>query len=278
MEVLSKEVKFREDSSVTSMNDYFSFIQGRRSVNNTSYWLSQLYHCGLKTPETFILKLTSSEYRVLNRVQQTEDEVLEERACIHEVADKIVAKMKINGFNFNRLLVMKKQLGGEIDVLEEYVFMHNISNEKTLKRELLNALMIVVFENKGRLNELTIQSYYDKQNRPRVQNEIVLNTRLRVFYSFDTGEVLEVINCWDSIRLKQRLKGKCETKEQAILEIAKLEATVPLMNEDMRGHYYHLKAYLEEHLKELSLSGQWMLDILVTQDGYYVVEMKKEIQ
>lgn len=258
------------------VNEYFSYIQGKRDINNTSYWVTMLYKTGLKIPETFILKLTSNEYHTLNRPIKTEFDLMEKEECIEFLAEKIILKMEDNCFNRNQKLVFKKNFTSKIDVLNEYIFLHHTQDNELFFKELISCITEVVNESEGKINELTIQSYYDLDKRPSIQEDMVLNTRVRAFYSFEAGEVLEMVNCWDSMRIKYDLRKKNATEEQTILEIAKLEQMIPVMNQDIRSHYYFLKAQLEEKLKGLNFNGVWMIDILITTNGYYVVEMKKE--
>lgn len=258
------------------VNDYFSYIQGKRDTNNTSYWVTQLYKSGIKLPEIFILKLTSHEYQVLNRTLDTDYDLMEREECIEVLAEKIISKMDENCFNRNQTLVFKKSFTSKVDLLDEYIFLQQSHDDDLFFEELVSAITRIVNERNGKINELVIQGYYNGDKRPCVQENIRLNTRVRAFYSFESKQVLEMVNCWDSMRLKYDLRMRSKTEEQTILEIAKLEQTIPVMNQDIRLHYHYLKALVEEKFKELLFKGVWAVDILITTNGYYIVEMKKE--
>lgn len=258
------------------VNDYFSYIQGKRDTNNTSYWVTQLYKSGIKLPEIFILKLTSHEYQVLNRTLDTDYDLMEREECIEVLAEKIISKMDENCFNRNQTLVFKKSFTSKVDLLDEYIFLQQSHDDDLFFEELVSAITRIVNERNGKINELVIQGYYDGDKRPCVQENVRLNTRVRVFYSFESKQVLEMINCWDSMKLKYDLRMRNKTEEQTVLEISKLEQTIPVMNQDIRLHYHYLKALIEDKFKELLFKGVWAVDILITTNGYYIVEMKKE--
>lgn len=258
------------------VNDYFSYIQGKRDTNNTSYWVTQLYKSGIKLPEIFILKLTSHEYQVLNRTLDTDYDLMEREECIEVLAEKIISKMDENCFNRNQTLVFKKSFTSKVDLLDEYIFLQQSHDDDLFFEELVSAITRIVNERNGKINELVIQGYYNGDKRPCVQENIRLNTRVRAFYSFESKQVLEMVNCWDSMRLKYDLRMRSKTEEQTILEISKLEQTIPIMNQDIRLHYHYLKALIEDKFKELLFKGVWAVDVLITANGYYIVEMKKE--
>ena len=262
--------------NVYSGRDRFLYLRGKTDRNNTSYWLTELYNAKIKVPETFILRLTVNEHRILNRQSRTNEELTEEIACTKELVRRLLLKLRENEFKSSFSLVLKNNLSSSIDLLDEYVPLPSNCVLDLKEEELLPLVAGFVSKNKGKVNELVIQGYYDNQDRPLICEHIVLNTRARVYYSFETNEVLEIFNAWDSFKVKTQLKESAKSKEQMILDSAKLEKSISFMNDEIKKHHYFLKAYLEEHLKSLKFKGQWMIDVLITKRGYYVVEMKKE--
>lgn len=257
--------------------NHFLYLQGKKDVNNTSYWLTQLYHANIKVPETFILKLTANEYHILNRQSRTSEALAEEINCTKALASRLLTKLKENNFKSELLLVFKNHVSSSINLLDEYTPLSSNRVSDLTEEEMVKLIASFVSKNKGKVNELVIQGYYDNQKRPYIQNHIALTTRVRVSYSFETHEVLDIFNAWDSFKIKSQVRERTKTQEQTILDLAKLEKTIPVMNDEIRGHYYFLKDYIEKHFKRLKFKGEWIVDILITDKGYYVVEMKKEI-
>lgn len=240
--------KIQEEVYLNKLND----------KNNFSYWFPKIKNCGIKVPESVIIPLTKEWYKWLES-----DNYQPEK--IKEFSEFILGKLKESGFNTNRTLFIKNN-----DFSGKFYF-NNCCKVDNLNKigdnfVLLNYESLLV--GAGNATEVVIREFI-KNNKdiPTIYKGMPLNTEFRLFYDFDTHEVVTICNYWDK-----------ETMENSLPKFSDDGSTYRQYANTLVDNFEKYKDMIVDVAKKYlvnvhSLCGIWSVDFMYVNDEVYLIDM-----
>lgn len=123
-------------------------------------------------------------------------------------------------------------------------------------------------------NEWVVREYIqDKENNPCIYKGLPLHTEYRVFVDFDTDEVLEVFPYWESNLMKSRFGEEADRSVHSLHDYAVFQAYEDVLNERFKSNKDRVKQYIHDIIPNVSLEGQWSIDIMQNGDDFWIIDM-----
>jgi len=228
------------------MNELKRIYESERTYpNNLSVWFPKVMDCGIKVPETMIFDVPVEVYGAINGYGgATVDSIrkfLEAAVITKMTRPEYFLKNGCysNKFNFANCITNRHKLLGDVLAISEA----SLCNET------------------GGTTELVLREVipHDTLMWPSIYNGMPLRPEIRVFYDFDRREVMYSVNYWDYDTVRPHLRKRTDC------------IVFDAMRSELRWHYENDKERVEtlvaEHMKNVDMSGQWSIDILLDDYG-----------
>ena len=120
----------------------------------------------------------------------------------------------------------------------------------------------------GGSTELIIRAFIENGKHDCIYNGMELNPEFRLFYSFDSHEILSVFNYWDVDFMLE--SGYFEYEE----DIEILKNNKDRINLEFANNKDKLIEHFNESLyKKTSLTGEWSIDFMLIGETFYLIDM-----
>lgn len=232
------------------------FALSNSKENELSFWYPKTSNIGFKTPDTLITQFTDEEFRI---IQSTKFDDFNHEALQKRIIDE-AAKENFNldrdlflrfGCSSNKFFFGSCHLNGLDFLPNRLLAFFDGLYEKLEWRE--SAELV--------LREFIKTNYYRRQ----IYHGMPLNTEFRVFFDFDTHEILGIFNYWDTETMIENLYSKDDRMTFA--------DTAPLIERD----FNNLAPYLEEEAKKklpaADLKGKWSIDFMWDGNNFVLIDM-----
>ena len=124
-------------------------------------------------------------------------------------------------------------------------------------------------------NEWVVREFIeDTEQNPCIYKGMPLHTEYRVFVDFDTNEILGINPYWDPEVMKHRFSQE----DDAASPHQRHDYIIYKMHEEtLMGRYNTNKgtvlAHIQELLPDVTLKGQWSIDIMQNGDDFWLIDM-----
>lgn len=224
--------------------------------NELSFWYPKTNNIGFKTPKTLITEFTDEELSIIKSANFNDFDYETLTRRIKEEAIK-------QNFDLNRDMFMRfgcssnKFFFGSchlasLDFLPDRLLAYFDGLYDKLEWRKSAELV---------LREFIKTDYYRRQ----IYHGMPLNTEFRVFFDFDTNQLLGIYNYWDKETMIDNLHSRDDRMTFA--------DTIPLIERD----FNKLSPYLEEEAKNklpnANLSGKWSIDFMYDGSNFVLIDM-----
>ncbi len=224
--------------------------------NELSFWYPKTANIGFKTPDTLITKFTDEEFKVIKstKFEDFNHEALQKR---------IIADAAKENFDLDRDLFIRFGCSSN-------KFFFGSCHLPDL--EFLPSRLLAFFDGLYEklewresaelvLREFIKTSYYRRQ----IYHGMPLNTEFRVFFDFDTNEVLGVYNYWDSETMIDNLHSREDRMT--------FSDTMPLLERDFKLLAPYLEDEAKKKLPSANLTGKWSIDFMYDGTNFVLIDM-----
>lgn len=231
----------------------------KQDVHNVSYWFPKIKDCGIKVPETFIKEIP--EELLSHLFMDYPDEDID--YIYNWVKDELIPNIPqgLRGLIF----VKNGAFSNKFDF-------HTCSircNPLELTRSIIEINYASLMFDTGGNTEIVIRERipFDERMTYTIYNGMPLRNEYRVFYDFDNRKALYVVNYWDWDYCHDAISRNVTDKiiyEKVYNRLAE--------------HYVHnrekVMAMVEEHMKNVELTGIWSVDILEDEcHDFWLIDM-----
>ncbi len=226
--------------------------------NELSFWYPKTANIGFKTPDTLITQFTDEEFRV---IKSTKFDEFNHEALQKRIIDA-AAKENFNldrdlflrfGCSSNKFFFGSCHLNGLEFLPNRLLAFFDGLYEKLEWRE--SAELV--------LREFIQTNYYRRQ----IYHGMPLNTEFRVFFDFDTNELLGIYNYWDTETMIDNLHSKADRMTFA--------DTAPLLERDFDVLSPYLEDEAKKKLPNANLKGKWSIDFMYDGNNFVLIDMAR---
>lgn len=246
-----------------------AFERAKNDINNMSYWLPKVLHCGIKNPKTTIIPLTLSQFEWFVSDNYSEEAIAEMGAYLKGIIEEY--------FDTSKPLFLKTgRFSNKFDFESCKLTDAEKVGEKFL--EIFYASMVC---GAGNNSELVVREFIgSKEEIPTIYNGMALNTEFRAFYDFNQKKCLGVFNYWDTETMMNGLARNVEFAydknaiEQALIELESFKNYAPVLEKQFEDNKDNVKDLVEKHLVNVAgLEGIWSIDLMLVDGEYYLIDM-----
>lgn len=227
-------------------------------VHNVSYWFPKVENCGIRVPQTFI-KTVPEEIMFSFFMEKPDDMDKIYEWVKNELMPEIPMELKglifikngafSNKFDFNTCAVVCNALNVTRAIIE------------------INYASLM-FETSGNA-EIVIRERIDCDTRkvPCIYHGMPLRNEYRVFYDFDSRKACYIVNYWDWAYCHEGISRDATDK-------IVYESVYSSLQEHYEQRKDEVMKLVEDHMKEVDLSGVWSVDILEDEAGnFWLIDM-----
>lgn len=168
----------------------------RENPNNFSYWfphIKNLSKKGLAIPYSIIIPIPEEIYKAFFREEEGDAEKID-RWVMDNVSPTIAVNPLLNG----RKLFMKNGCFSNKFDFSKSCLIEDASDKETLIQHISNIMYDSIMHDTDGYLELVVREFIEpEENTPTIYNGMPLRCETRVFYNFDTHQLLYAVNYWD---------------------------------------------------------------------------------
>lgn len=239
-----------------------SFTYSKENPENMSYWLPKIQASTtkgksvLQVPVTEIIQLDFEMWKWLRSDRYTPEKIAELNDFLVGKIGKFLGKEKIlfmktgifsNKFSFKTTVIDDKKNIGE-KLLDMYYTSMMVGADNTSE---------VVFR----------QMVKDKEERLRIYEGMPLHTEYRVFYDFDTKEIVGVANYWHPEVMEGNLRG-----EDLAIYLKEKHKIVDDFNTYKHKVANEVMMFMDG---SSDLRGKWSVDVMKNGDEFWLIDMAR---
>ena len=226
--------------------------------NNFSYWFKEIEKVSdkrIKIPKSLV-------FSVPKDIQE----------CFYECNDVSTNKIG-NWLESNVLPVIKKEIGTPFFFVKNARFSNKFdgscfSYTTNLLHNVININYGALCLGAGGTEELVIREWVgcDYSKVSKIYNGLPLRPEFRVFYDFDTKEVLYSANYWDP----KYVEGRLWDKTDKVVFASEKE----YLKNVYEMFFIKVEEFVADFMKDVNLEGKWSVDVL--RDGcgdYWLIDM-----
>ena len=231
----------------------------KQDVHNVSYWFPKIKDCGIKVPETFIKEIPEKLFPHLFMDKPDED--------IDHIYNWVKDELIPNIPKELRGLIFVKN--GTFSNKFDFNTCSIRCNPLELTRSIIEINYTSLMFDTGGNTEIVIRERipFDDRKTLTIYNGMPLRNEYRVFYDFDNHKALYVANYWDWDYCHNSISSNATDKiiyEKAYNHLAE--------------HYVQNRekviSMVEEHMKDVELTGIWSVDILEDEyKNFWLIDM-----
>lgn len=226
-----------------------------------------------KIPKTIIIKVP------LPLLQLTRVEFMEINNVTKKIADKYCQKafeldknkqyfIKTGVFS-SKYDFRNAKVTDPNEVMEIGQYLLFINHQAQMTGSLLNN---VAFYGANTTNEWVVREFIqDVENSVEIYHGLPLHVEYRVFVDFDTKEVLAVAPYWEENTMKSHFKGRDDI--DARHDLVTYSLWIDLNRHRFDKNKDKIAEKIENMLGDISLTGQWSIDIMQNGNNFYIIDM-----
>ena len=168
----------------------------RENPNNFSYWfphIKNLTEKGISIPYSIIIHIPEEVYKAFFREEEGDAEKID-RWVMDIVSPTIAANPLLNG---RKLFIKNGTFSNKFD-FSKACLIEDARDEETLIHHISNIMYDSYMHETDGYLELVVREFIEpEENTPTIYNGMPLRCEARVFYNFDTHQLLYAVNYWD---------------------------------------------------------------------------------
>ena len=168
----------------------------RENPNNFSYWfphIKNLTEKGISIPYSIIIPIPEEVYKAFFREEEGDAEKID-RWVTDIVSPTIAVNPLLNG---RKLFIKNGTFSNKFD-FSKACLIEDARDEETLIRHISNIMYDSYMHETDGYLELVVREFIEpEENTPTIYNGMPLRCEARVFYNFDTHQLLYAVNYWD---------------------------------------------------------------------------------
>ena len=239
------------------MSEYFNDL--KNDVHNVSYWFPKVKDCGIKVPETFVKQIPEDLFGHLFMDHPEKD-----IDCIYNwVKNELMPSIPKNLYG----LVFVKN--GAFSNKFDFSTCSVRCNVLELTRAIIEINYASLMFDTGGNTEIVIRERipFDENKTATIYHGMPLRNEYRIFYDFDNHKALYSANYWDWSYCHESI---CHNVTDKIV--------YEKVYNELHAHYIFnqdkVMKLVEEHMKDVNLSGIWSVDILEDEQGeFWLIDM-----
>lgn len=124
-------------------------------------------------------------------------------------------------------------------------------------------------------NEWVVREFIrDKENNPTIYKGLPLHTEYRLFVDFDEGRVIGMSPYWEPGMMEKRFGHEEDADSpHQIHDYVIYKSHKDILMARYEQNKDRVKAELEKLLPDISLNGQWSVDIMQNGDEFWIIDM-----
>jgi|GEM_PF-2255780 len=242
---------------ITKEIDIIGFNHSTDFENDLSFWYPKTSNIGFKTPETIIINLTKEE---VNLIKMGKWNCLSEKDLLKRI--KLIASENIKFDLNNKIFIRLGKSSNKFNF--DSCLLNNIS-ELFLKLQTIFEDMYFKLEWEEKIN-LVLREYINTNyKRNKIYNGMPLNSEFRIFYDFDTKQILEVFNYWEKNTMLDNLHNRSD--------LFTFANTIKEIEEDYEVLVSSLIKEANYKLPNTSLKGKWSVDFMYDGENFILIDM-----
>ena len=239
------------------MSEYFNDL--KNDVHNVSYWFPKVKDCGIKVPETFVKQIPEDLFGHLFMDHPEKD-----IDCVYNwVENELMPSIPKSLYG----LVFVKN--GAFSNKFDFSTCSVRCNVLELTRAIIEINYASLMFDTGGNTEIVIRERipFDESKTATIYHGMPLRNEYRIFYDFDNHKALYSANYWDWSYCHEAISRNVTDK-----------IVYEKVYNELHAHYifnqYKVMKLVEEHMKDVNLSGIWSVDILEDEQGeFWLIDM-----
>lgn len=245
------------------MKDKYSELKyGLRDTQNAfRFWFDKVKECGIRVPKTVVFDVPVEIVRSFYMENQDKDYETVNK-WVKEVVRPKLADEKLHGLLFikNGVFSNKFDAGRSCMSIESNAMTDNIIN--------INYTALSMIMGYDGTNQLVVRERipHDMQKTPCFYNGLPLRSEFRVFYDFDSHEIIFTANYWEYDYVAPHLY---DVTDKIIFESQK-----ETLEKEFEARKSEVEKLVAEKMANInSLSGPWSIDLLWEGEQYWLIDM-----
>lgn len=234
------------------------------NVNNFSYWYPRITNknSGFKTPKSTIFQFTKRERDLTNEYYENmTDDGFALQVGILQTKINLEPDLDLNGKFFIKNGTFSDKFSFENCVLEN-------PDTETIMKQFLDINYSAELHGAGGTTELILREFIDTGVEDTIYGGMRLNTEFRVFFDFDTFDIVKTVNYWDVDFMLEN---------GAFADLADVQTLLD-NKERINSEFEKNKPLVEAHVmssvyEKTSLDGIWSMDFMLVGEEFYLIDM-----
>lgn len=239
------------------MSEYFNDL--KNDVHNVSYWFPKVKDCGIKVPKTFVKQIPEDLFGHLFMDHPEKDIDYVYNWVENELMPSIPKSL------YGLVFVKNGAFSNKFDFSTCSVR----CNVLELTRAIIEINYASLMFDTGGNTEIVIRERipFDESKTATIYHGMPLRNEYRIFYDFDNHKVLYSANYWDWSYCHDSISRNVTDK-----------IVYEKVYNELHAHYIFnqdkVMKLVEEHMKDVNLSGIWSIDILEDEQGeFWLIDM-----
>lgn len=232
----------------------------RQQQNLFSFWFPKIKDCGIPVPESVIIPVPDEMYEHFYM-----DHPRENIAAVRKWCDEVILpSIKGKPIRSTFLFIKNGSFSNKFDAGSSCM-----ASAPDIAMNIINIMYQDAMFDVGGTSELVVRERipYDRGQTPCIYNGLPLRPEFRVFYDFDTHEVLFVENYWNYDYCAPHLYDRTD---KIVFDAMRAE-----IEESYETHRKEIADLVAEHMKGITeLQGPWSIDLMLTEKGkIFLIDM-----
>ena len=239
------------------MSEYFNDL--KNDVHNVSYWFPKVKDCGIKVPETFVKQIPEDLFGHLFMDHPEKDINYVYNWVENELMPSIPKSL------YGLVFIKNGAFSNKFDFSTCSVR----CNVLELTRAIIEINYASLMFDTGGNTEIVIRERipFDESKTTTIYHGMPLRNEYRIFYDFDNHKALYSANYWDWSYCHEAISRNVTDK-----------IVYEKVYNELHAHYIFnqdkVMKLVEEHMKDVNLSGIWSVDILEDEQGeFWLIDM-----
>ncbi len=231
----------------------------KENENNFSKWYPKVKDCGIRQPVTAYFDVPEE---LIEAFFMTHDE--DDRDKIYNwVKTELIPQIPDNLRN-KPVFVKNGTFSNKFDFKTCATFTEPCSLTSSLIEINYNSFLF----DAGGANEVVVRERipYDARKTPCIYNGMPLRNEFRVFYDFDKHAVLYAVNYWDYDYCIRAIRNNAT-------DLVVFDAMQCLLTQGYNENVDSAVTLVDMHMKNVDLKGKWSIDIMMTDEGFWLIDM-----
>ena len=246
------------------MSDKYSDLQPfsrDERLNLFSHWFPKVENCGIAVPKSVVIQVPHNLHEHLYMDHPDED-IDAVRAWVKSSVDPV---LEASGLKGHMLFIKNGSFSYKYDACAGCL----PPPSPDIAMNIINIMYYDAMFDVGGCSELVIRERITHNSKvtPTIYNGLPFRTEFRVFYDFDTREVIFCANYWDYDYCYSHLHDRTD------------RIVFDAMREEMQKSYESHKQEAVDLVKTSmrnvdGLTGPWSVDLMLTERGeFYLIDM-----